>query len=99
MTPGFISITTGLKFIRNKNGRPADFAEDLPGTHSIMRPNHLPAWKCTACELVLMRYGHNIHREVERMATAMEQPEEHELRLDDPEEDEVLARERRDPGR
>ena len=33
------------------------FAETLPGTQSVNRPNRLPAWRCSGCETVLVRYG------------------------------------------
>ncbi|WP_428389844.1 PF20097 family protein [Mucisphaera sp.] len=57
MTPGVLPIAAGLSWLPlSPNATPA-MAEGLPGTHAIMRPNRLPAWRCRACELVLFRHG------------------------------------------
>ncbi len=52
--------------MRRAEGPYGDFAESIPGTHAILRPNRLPAWKCNACELVLFRFGHDLARQQDR---------------------------------
>ncbi|MEM6748876.1 MAG: PF20097 family protein [Planctomycetota bacterium] len=66
MVGGYLSVSQGLKFIRNHDHRSKPMAEHLPGTHAVLRPNRLPAWKCPSCELMLFRYGRKLQRELER---------------------------------
>lgn len=63
MTAGHVSVSQGLHWMRRAEGPLGDFAETLPGTHAVLRPNRLPAWRCTACQLVLMQYGHDVHKQ------------------------------------
>ena len=67
MQSGFLSVSHGMHFIRGDGKGASHFAEDLPGTHAIMRANRLPAWRCKACDLVTFRFGRDIARAVERM--------------------------------
>lgn len=32
-------------------------AEDVPGTHAVMRPNRMEGYRCKKCHLILFRYG------------------------------------------
>ncbi|MEM7682747.1 MAG: PF20097 family protein [Planctomycetota bacterium] len=66
MASGYLSVSQGLRFIRNHDHRNTPMAEHLPGTHAVLRSNRLPAWKCAACEAVLFRYGRKLQRELER---------------------------------
>lgn len=60
MTPGVLPVASGLNWLPwSPNATPA-MAESLPGTHAVMRPNRLPAWRCRACELVLFKVGHKL---------------------------------------
>lgn len=63
MKPGFVSVSSGLHWL-NRDAGPlgTDFLESIPGTHAIMRPNRLPAWRCRSCENITFRYGRDIHR-------------------------------------
>ena len=56
MEDGAVPLSEGLHWLRRRKGQ-HDFAEDLPGTHAILRQNHLEAWRCKRCQLVLFRYG------------------------------------------
>ena len=66
MIRGSVSVSQGMVWRRNTRSGGRDFAEDLPGTHAVLRPNRLPAWRCAGCELVLVRYGRKIHRHFQR---------------------------------
>lgn len=57
MEEGAVSVSHGLKWRRMRGSDMADMVEDLPGTHAIMRPNHLLAWRCKKCKLVTVQYG------------------------------------------
>jgi hypothetical protein len=57
MTEGMLPISNGLTWVRGRGKDAATFAEDLPGTHAVLRPNRLDAWRCSQCKLVLFRYG------------------------------------------
>jgi phage FluMu protein Com len=67
MQTGFLPTGTGMHFIRGDGKAASHFAEDLPGTHSIMRANRLLAWRCKKCEVVLFKYGRNNAKTVERL--------------------------------
>lgn len=67
MQTGFLPTATGMHFIRGDGKAASHFAEDLPGTHAIMRSNRLLAWRCKACEVVLFKYGRNNAKKVERL--------------------------------
>ena len=76
MQTGFLPTSTGMHFIRGDGKAASHFAEDLPGTHAIMRSNRLLAWRCKSCEVVLFKYGRNNAKTVERLlneATLTEQ--------------------------
>lgn len=62
MRPGFVSVSHGLTWVHSDAGHPGDFRETLPGTASLMRANRLPAWRCSACSMVLLRYGRGAQR-------------------------------------
>lgn len=63
MTPGHVAVSQGLSWMRRAEGPYGDFAENIPGTHAVMRANRLPAWRCHSCQLVLFRYGHDVQRQ------------------------------------
>lgn len=67
MQTGFLPTSKGMHFIRGDGKAASQFAEDLPGTHAIMRSNRLLAWRCKACEVVLFKYGRNNAKKVERL--------------------------------
>ena len=67
MQAGFIPTSQGIHFIRGDGKAASQFAESLPGTHSIMRTNRLLAWRCRACEMVIFKYGRDNAKTVERL--------------------------------
>ena len=67
MQTGFLPTSTGMHFIRGDGKAASKFAEDLPGTHAIMRSNRLLAWRCKSCEVVLFKYGRNNAKKVARL--------------------------------
>ena len=67
MQTGFLPTSKGMLFIRGDGKASSHFAEDLPGTHAIMRTNRLLAWRCKACEIVLFKYGRNNAKMIERL--------------------------------
>ncbi|MBX2851462.1 MAG: hypothetical protein KTR15_06940 [Phycisphaeraceae bacterium] len=67
MQAGFLPTSTGMHFIRGDGKAASQFAEDLPGTHSIMRSNRLLAWRCKRCEIVVFKYGRNNAKTVDRL--------------------------------
>lgn len=67
MQTGFLPASTGMHFIRGDGKAASQFAEDLPGTHAIMRSNRLLAWRCKRCEVVLFKYGRNNSKIVDRL--------------------------------
>jgi len=67
MQTGFLPVSKGMHFIRGDGKAASQFAEDLPGTHAVMRSNRLLAWRCKRCEVVLFKYGRNNAKTVERL--------------------------------
>ena len=58
MEEGLLPVSDGLHWVRGrKPGGGAAMAEDVPGTHAVMRPNRMEAWRCKKCHLILFRYG------------------------------------------
>lgn len=61
MTNGFVPAREGIFFFR---GQPqpdiAFFAESLPNTSAFLRRAMLEAYKCTRCQLILIRYGKQV---------------------------------------
>jgi len=68
MQTGFLPVARGMHFIRGDGKAAHHFAEDIPGTHAIMRSNRLLAWRCKKCEVILFKYGRGIAKIVERMS-------------------------------
>ena len=88
MKPGFVSVSQGLLWLRNPEGSTVDFAENIPGTNAVMRANRLPAWRCQACELLVLRYGRTVHKQL----PAQQFAELPDPQLDDEDLDEAIAR-------
>ncbi|MEO0514534.1 MAG: PF20097 family protein [Planctomycetota bacterium] len=63
MTSGHVAVSQGLHWMRRAEGPYGDFAENIPGTHSVLRANRLPAWRCSACQLITFRFGHDVQRQ------------------------------------
>jgi len=57
MEEGVMPSEAGLRWLRRTRTGTTDFAESIPNTMAILRPNRLVAWRCKACELVLFHYG------------------------------------------
>jgi len=67
MQEGFVPISDGMHFIRGDGKAASQFAEDIPGTHSIMRTNRLIAWRCKPCQMILFKYGRENAKHVARL--------------------------------
>ena len=67
MQAGFLPVSQGMHFIRGDGKAASQFAENLPGTHAVMRSNRLLAWRCKQCEIVVFKYGRNNAKTIERL--------------------------------
>lgn len=67
MQTGFVPVSRGMHFIRGDGTAASHFAEDLPGTHAIMRTNRLLAWRCKGCQVVVFKYGRDNAKLIERL--------------------------------
>ena len=67
MQTGFLPVSRGMHFIRGDGKAAHHFAEDIPGTHAIMRSNRLLAYRCKKCEVILFKYGRGNAKVMERM--------------------------------
>lgn len=58
---GLLPVAHGMHWLRGRPtqgaGGAGGMAEDVPGTHAVMRPNRMEAWRCKKCHLILFRYG------------------------------------------
>lgn len=68
MQVGYLPVSDGLHFVRGDGNAANSFAEDIPGTHAVMRSNRLLAWRCKACHLVTFKYGRDNAKHLDRMA-------------------------------
>ncbi len=64
-----LPVDQGLHWVRGREGGTRSFAEDVPGTHAVMRPNRMEAWRCRRCKLIVFRYGESLDTRRERYAT------------------------------
>jgi hypothetical protein len=62
MQSGHVAISHGVMWLRNADSSHLPFSESVPGTHALMRANRLPAWRCPSCELLLFRFGRDVHK-------------------------------------
>ena len=54
---GSLPVSGGLLWVRGHSEDSGAFAEDIPGTHAVLRTNRLEAWRCRKCFLISFRYG------------------------------------------
>ena len=66
MEEGFVPSGGGLNWLRRHDAR-NEFAQGLPGTASVEGRLRLPAWRCRACELVMLRYGRGVRGMINRL--------------------------------
>ncbi len=57
MEEGLLPISDGLHWVRGRKPSASIMAEDVPGTHAVMRPNRMEGWRCKKCKLILFRFG------------------------------------------
>jgi uncharacterized protein DUF6487 len=58
MEEGLLPVSEGLLWSKGRKlGGSGGMAEDVPGTHAVMRPNRMAGWRCRKCHLILFRYG------------------------------------------
>ncbi|QQE12855.1 hypothetical protein JD969_05155 [Planctomycetota bacterium] len=62
MEEGCLPVTQGLTWIKGRNAEGNKFAENLPGTHAVMRPNHIMAWRCRKCHVITFKYGKSLEQ-------------------------------------
>lgn len=67
MQDGYLPCSDGLHFIRGDGNAASSFAEDLPGTHAVMRTNRLLAWRCKPCGMVVFKYGRDNAKHIDRL--------------------------------
>lgn len=60
---GAVAINQGLRWKRMKGLDLSEMSEHLPNTHAVARPNHLVAYRCRRCELVVLDYGRTLERQ------------------------------------
>ena len=74
MEEGLLPVSRGMHWL---HGRPSGggMAEDVPGTHAVMRPNRMAGWRCKKCHLILFRYGESwdANKKAQMLAGAAEQ--------------------------
>ncbi len=70
MQSGCVAISQGVLWMRNADAASVPFSESVPGTNALTRANRLPAWRCQACELMLFRFGREVHKERDRAKLA-----------------------------
>jgi len=54
---GLLPASEGMHWVRGRTPGGGGMAEDVPGTHAVMRPNRMEAWRCKKCHLILFHYG------------------------------------------
>lgn len=86
MQAGFLPVSQGMHFIKGDGRSAHHFAEDIPGTHAIMRTNRLMAWRCKGCELVVFRYGRDNAKRIERLLAESDAEQEDPAELIDEED-------------
>ena len=57
MEEGLLPVSDGLHWSRGRATAGGGMAEDVPGTHAVMRPNRMEGWRCKKCHLIIFRYG------------------------------------------
>ncbi len=57
MEEGLLPVSEGMHWVKGRTTGGGEFAEDVPGTHAVMRPNRMAGWRCKKCHLILFRYG------------------------------------------
>ena len=57
MEEGLLPVADGLHWVRGRQPGGNIMAEDVPGTHAVMRPNRMEGYRCKKCKLILFRYG------------------------------------------
>ncbi|QDU34780.1 hypothetical protein KS4_28550 [Poriferisphaera corsica] len=62
MEEGCLPVTQGLTWIKGRNAEGNHFAESLPGTHAVMRPNHIMGWRCRKCRVITFKYGKSLEQ-------------------------------------
>ena len=75
MEEGLLPVAEGLHWLRGRKPGGPGMAEDVPGTHAVMRPNRMEGWRCKKCHLILFRYGESWDANKQaQMRMASEQP-------------------------
>ena len=57
MEEGNLPVSEGLIWVRAHGEDSGTFAENIAGTHAVLRANRMEAWRCRKCLLITFRYG------------------------------------------
>ncbi|WP_432797646.1 PF20097 family protein [Poriferisphaera sp. WC338] len=87
MDEGSLPVSTGLTWVNGRKGEGHEFAENLPGTHAVMRPNHVMAWRCRKCNVITFKYG----KSLEQLPTWAKEKESENKAADEIEEAEATS--------
>ena len=77
---GLLPVSDGLHWVRGRSQGSAGMAEDVPGTHAVMRPNRMQAWRCRKCKLITFRYGESwdVSKRAQKLVEAEASPEQND---------------------
>ena len=78
MEEGLLPVSEGMHWVKGRTSGGGGLAEDVPGTHAVMRPNRMEACRCRKCHLILFRYGESwdTNKKAQMLAAAQEPTEE-----------------------
>jgi len=80
MEEGLLPVSHGMHWLKGRKPGGGGMAEDVPGTHAVMRPNRMEAYRCKKCHLILFRYGESWdnNKKAQMLAAAAEESGEAE---------------------
>jgi hypothetical protein len=84
MEDGLLPVSNGMHWVRGRKPGGGGMAEDVPGTHAVMRPNRMEGYRCKKCHLILFRYGESwdANKKAQMHAAAAEQESADETTTD-----------------
>ncbi len=78
MEEGLLPVSAGMHWLHGRTPGGGGMAEDVPGTHAVMRPNRMEGYRCKKCHLILFRYGESwdANKKAQMLAAAEQGPAE-----------------------
>ena len=79
MEEGLLPVSEGMHWVRGRSPSGSGaMAEDVPGTHAVMRPNRMEGYRCKKCHLILFRYGESwdVNKKAQMLAGSESSSEE-----------------------